>query len=102
VFLSVEFWLFIRNLPQKGAPFYNAWKWLLGVAMIAASGVGAFLLTEKGQQSLRRWLSAWGSDSAPWDASNEGAQLELEPIQAALNRIAQSLEPGDEFAAPSR
>jgi hypothetical protein len=26
VFLSVEFWLLIRNLPQKGAPFYNAWE----------------------------------------------------------------------------
>jgi DNA-binding PadR family transcriptional regulator len=75
-------------------------KWLAGVAVIAAGGVGAFLLTEKGQESLRRWLSAWGSDCA--DAWNEGAQLELERIQAALNRIAQSLEPGGELGAPSR
>jgi DNA-binding PadR family transcriptional regulator len=55
------------------------------------------LLSDKGREVLRRWLADLRDSSGQWDQWNESAQLELERIQAALNQIAQSLEPNSEL-----
>jgi len=72
-------------------------RWLIAAAVVAVGGVGAFLLTDKGKDSVRRWLAAFESDGGTWDEWNEAAQLELERIQAALNEIARTLEPRGEY-----
>jgi len=72
-------------------------RWLIAAAVVAVGGVGAFLLTDKGKDSVRRWLAALESDGRTWDEWNEAAQLELERIQAALNEIARTLEPRGEY-----
>jgi len=72
-------------------------KWLVTFAIAGASGIGAFLLTDKGRETLRRLRAAFKSDSEPWAGWNDSAQLELERIQAALNQIAQCLEPHGEL-----
>ena len=72
-------------------------KWWVTLAIAGASGIGAFLLTDKGRQAVRRLLVVFEAKSEPWAEWNESAQLELERIQAALKQIAQSLEPHGEL-----
>ncbi|HYH00679.1 MAG TPA: hypothetical protein VD837_16220 [Terriglobales bacterium] len=67
-------------------------RWYLPVTVIGISGLGLLFLTDRGRNAMR-----WVFDNlhrAP-DALlewNEAAQRELDHIQAALNRVAQSLE----------
>ena len=73
-------------------------KWFATLAVIGIGGIGAFLLSEKGREMLQRWrLAEWEGGRDEWDEGSESAQLELANIQAALNRIAQSLEPHSEL-----
>ena len=68
-------------------------KWFATLAVLGIGGIGAFLLSEKGREMLQRWLAELEAGPEDWDEWSESAQLELANIQAALNRIAQSLEP---------
>lgn len=63
--------------------------WSLSV--LAVGGLGALLFTDKGRQGLR-----WLRDNLPYAPDrllewNEAAQRELDRIQTALNRVAESL-----------
>jgi hypothetical protein len=66
-------------------------KWYVPLTVIGISGLGAFLLTDRGRKAAR-----WAFENmhrAP-DALlewNEAAQRELDRIQTALNRVAESL-----------
>jgi hypothetical protein len=71
-------------------------KWLVPLAVLGAGGVGAFLASPKGRETLRRWLAVWAEAPERWDEWNDAAQTELDRIQATLNQIAQSLEPRGE------
>jgi hypothetical protein len=67
-------------------------KWYIPAALIGVGGVAVFLMSENG----RRWLR-WAAQQLPRTpgqllAWNEAAQRELDRIQAALNRVADSLE----------
>jgi hypothetical protein len=73
-------------------------KWLVTLAVLGVGGIGAFLLTDKGQDTVRRWLAYLGDEPGEWDDWNESAQAELEHIQAALNQIARSLGPHRELS----
>ena len=68
-------------------------KWWMTAAVVGASGVGAFLLTEKGKESLRRLRARLEADTAADSGWDDSARQELERIQGALNRLAESLEP---------
>jgi hypothetical protein len=68
-------------------------KWFVPLAVLGVGGIGAFLLTDKGRESLRRLLARFEKAPQRWAEWNENAQLELERIQATLNQIAESLEP---------
>ena len=72
-------------------------KWFATLAVLGIGGIGAFLLSEKGREMLQRWLAELEAGPEEWDEWSESAQLELANIQAALNRIAQSLEPHGEL-----
>ena len=67
------------------------------LAVLGIGGVGAFLLTDKGRETVQRWMDHLQDAPDQWDEWSESAQLELANIQAALNRIAQSLEPHSEL-----
>jgi hypothetical protein len=67
-------------------------KWYVPLAVLGVSGVGVLLFSPRGRAALR-WV-AENLHRAPeqlleW---NEAAQRELDHIQAALNRVAASLE----------
>jgi hypothetical protein len=84
-------------VAPASAPMERAMrKWLVTLTVLGVGGIGAFLLTERGQQALRRRLAWLEGDAEPWSDWNQAAQVELERIQSALNQIAQSLDPHGE------
>jgi hypothetical protein len=72
-------------------------KWFVALAVLGVGGVSAFMLTDKGRETLRQWLAYLQDGPERWDEWNEAAQEELEQIRSALNQIAQSLEPQGEL-----
>ena len=63
-------------------------RWYVPLACPGIAGLGALFLTGRGRQTLR-WLSENLHRAVEW---NEAAQRELDRIQIALNRVAESLE----------
>ncbi len=67
-------------------------KYYAPMAVLGLAGVGVLLLTRRGQNAVR-WL-ADNVEKAPetlleW---NDAAQRELDRLQAAVDRVAQSLQ----------
>jgi len=72
-------------------------KWYVPLTVLGLGGIGILLLSERGREAMR-WLSD-RLEQAPerlgqW---NDTAQQELDYIQEALNRIAESIEPHPEL-----
>jgi hypothetical protein len=65
--------------------------------MLGLGGIGAFLLSERGRNTLRAVFEDDGETPERWREWNENVQSELDRIQFALNRIAESLEPRTEL-----
>lgn len=68
-------------------------KWYVSITVLGLGGFGALLLSERGRQALRRLLEHFRRAPDALLEWNGSLQTELENIQAALNRIAESLEP---------
>ena len=67
-------------------------KWYVPLALLAMGGVGALVLSETGRRTLRwMWDHAHEAPEALADF-NERVDEELDRIQAALNRLADTLE----------
>ncbi len=67
-------------------------KWYLPVTVLGLGGVSALLLSERGREWIRWVMEGFRRAPATLQDWNDNAQVELERIQAALNRIAESLE----------
>jgi hypothetical protein len=63
-------------------------NWYLPLTILGISGLGLLVLTGRGRQALR-WVADNLHHAIEW---NEAAQRELDRIQIALNRVADSLE----------
>ncbi len=67
-------------------------KWYMPLALLGVGSLGALLLSDRGRQALR-WLAAnierHHGTLLEW---NEAAQRELEQLQEAVNRVADSIE----------
>jgi len=68
-------------------------RWYVPLTLLGLGGVGALLLSERGRSAVRTLFAHFGEAPERWLEWNESAQRELDRIQAALNRIAESLEP---------
>ena len=68
-------------------------KWFVPLTVLGVGSIGAFLLSERGRNSLRALFENFRDVPDHWLEWNDNAQRELDLIQAALNRIAESLEP---------
>lgn len=68
-------------------------KLFVTLAVLGVGGVGAFLYTDKGRETVHRWMARLQNAPERWDEWNESAQEELENIRAAVNQIAQTLGP---------
>jgi hypothetical protein len=67
-------------------------KWYLPITLLGAGGLGLLFLTDRGRGAFR-WIgqNLWHGPQR-WAEWNEIAQRELDRIQTALNRVAESLE----------
>jgi hypothetical protein len=68
-------------------------RWFLPLTVIGLGGVGAFLLSERGRESLRGLWKRFQDSPEGWQELNAGVQSELDRIQAALDQIAASIDP---------
>ena len=67
-------------------------KWYVPLAVLGVSGVGALILSETGRRALRwMWDHAHEAPEALADF-NERIENELDRIQTALNKVADTLE----------
>ncbi len=67
-------------------------RWYVPLTVLGLGNIGAFLLSERGRTTLRAMFEDFREAPDRWLEWNESAQNELDRIQAALNRIAESLE----------
>lgn len=68
-------------------------KWYWPVTVLGVGGLGAILLSDWGRNLLRSLAQSWRDTPERIQEWNEAAQTELDKIQAALNRLAETLEP---------
>jgi len=68
-------------------------RWYVPLTVLGLGSIGAFLLSERGRNKLRWLMENFQSAPDRWLEWNESAQSELDRIQAALDRIAESLDP---------
>ena len=66
-------------------------KWYVPVTVVGISGLGILFLTERGRKALRWALENMNRAPEALLEWNEAAQRELDHIQTALNRVAESL-----------
>ena len=67
-------------------------KWYLPLTVLGVAGVAALVLSERGRESVRRVLARLQSAPEPFRGWNEAAQREMEDLQAALERLSDSLQ----------
>ncbi len=72
-------------------------RWYVPLTLLGIGSIGAFLLSERGRNTLRALFEDFHPTPDRWLEWNESAQHELDHLQAALNRIAESLEPLTQF-----
>ena len=72
-------------------------RWYVPLTVLGLGSIGAFLLSERGRNKLRGLMENFQSAPDRWLEWNESAQSELDRIQAALDRIAESLDPRPEM-----
>jgi hypothetical protein len=68
-------------------------RWFLPLTVIGLGSVGAFLLSERGRETLRGLLKKHRNSPEGWQELNAGVQSEMDRIQAALDQIAASIDP---------
>lgn len=72
-------------------------RWYVPLTVLGIGSLGAFLLSEWGRNTLRAMFEDFHRSPEHWVEWNESAQSELDHLQEALNRIADSLEPHTQF-----
>jgi len=77
-------------------------KWYLPMTVMGLGGLGVLLFTDRGRKVIR-----WAVDNLPHARArleewNEAAQRELDRIQIALNRVADSLDSLDSLGETAR
>ena len=66
-------------------------NWYLPLAMLGVAGLAALVLSERGRESVRRVLSRLEDPPGPFRDWNDATQRELESLQAALERLSDTL-----------
>ena len=67
-------------------------KWYVPLTLVGLSGLGVLFLTERGRKALRWTFENIHRAPESFLGWNEAAQRELDRIQTALNRVADSLQ----------
>ena len=67
-------------------------KWFLPLTVLGLGGLGLLVLSDRGQDALEWAFKKLDEVPDQFDDWNTRAQEELDRIQMALNRVAESLE----------
>jgi hypothetical protein len=67
-------------------------KWYLPMTVMGLGGLGVLLFTDRGRKLIRWAVANMPHAQAQLIEWNETAQRELDRIQTALNRVAESLD----------
>jgi len=67
-------------------------KWYMPVALLGVGSLGALLLSERGRQALRWVAENFERHHGTFQEWNDAAQRELDRLEEALNRVADSIE----------
>jgi len=72
-------------------------RWYLPLTVIGLSGIGAFLLTERGRTVMHKLLEKfWQAPNRLLDWNGD-LENEVDRIQQALDRIAETIDPHPEL-----
>lgn len=71
-------------------------RWYVPLTVLGLGGVGALLLTERGRTVLRSLFERFQHAPDQLLEMNDALQSELDRIQAALDQIADSIDPHPE------
>lgn len=74
-------------------------KWYLSITVLGVGGLSAFLLSDLGRDLLRGLLGQFREAPNALADWNDGVQTELDRIEAALNQLAESLQPRRELGS---
>lgn len=66
-------------------------NWYLPLTVLGVAGLAALVLTERGQESVRRILGRLEDSPEPFRGWNGAAQRELENLRDALERLSDTL-----------
>lgn len=67
-------------------------KWFLPLTVLGLGGLGLLALSDRGQDAIQWAFDKLDQAPDQFNDWNERAQEELDRIQLALNRVAESLE----------
>jgi len=67
-------------------------KWFLPLTVLGLGGLGLLVLSDRGQDALQWVFNKLDEAPEQFNDWNARAQEELDRIQLALNRVAESLE----------
>ena len=67
-------------------------KWFLPLTVLGLGGLGLLALSDRGHDAVQWALDKLDEAPDQFDDWNTRAQAELDRIQSALNRVAESLE----------
>ena len=67
-------------------------KWFLPLTVLGRGGLGLLALSDRGHDAVQWALDKLDEAPDQFDDWNTRAQAELDRIQSALNRVAESLE----------
>ncbi len=67
-------------------------KWYMPLAILGVGSLGALLLSERGRQALRWVAENFERHQGKFVEWNDAAQREIERLEEALDRIADSIE----------
>ena len=67
-------------------------KWFLPLTVLGIGGLGLLVLSDRGQDALQWVFDKFDEAPDQFNDWNVRAQEELDRIQMALNRVAESLE----------
>lgn len=66
-------------------------KWYLPLTVLGVASVAALVLSERGRESVARFLNRLEDPPEPFRGWNDAAQREMERLQDALDRLSSSL-----------
>ncbi len=72
-------------------------RWYIPLTVLGLGSVGALLFSERGRKTLRGVVEKFQQSPEGWRELNQSLQGELDRIQAALDHIAETIDPHPEL-----